>query len=406
MRLIAGPDDPLLPELGHAAQRHAGGSLQFAVAWVNAEGAGLLLDAVATQMSKLEATIGINNQGTTVEGMLRLLDACAGLRVLYQHPMVTFHPKAYCFDDEASGTLLVGSSNLTAGGLDTNFEASLALELTPALRDQWTTFWAGLKAHSFSIEITSESDVERLYKGGYVALEATIRAQRRRALQRTRRILEGEGDDTYDLPTEPPDRRFRATQPPVEIPFDVIEEPADIPAEEEADEAPPELPVPAGRRVFVRTLTPNDVAKLHGEQSGTFEPDLGLAARNDSPDFWGWPDAFAEVIRQLPRLERSEDVRLVSRNTGPSGVQIELVVWFREERPRHAAEFRVRPGPISTVRAAVPTDFDETSLFVIEKDNGSFVVRLVTAQDADYEEYKALLAVVRPAHRYGYGRIS
>lgn len=400
MRLIGGPEDPLLPELRNAANRHAGGKLQFAAAWVNAEGAGLLIDAVADNIGDLQAIIGINNQGTTVEGLLRLRQVCDELRVLYQHPVVTFHPKAYCFDHAASGTLFVGSSNLTAGGLDTNFEASVALELTPALREQWMAFWTSLTHHRFSIAITSDSDIERLYKGGYVAVEATTRALRRRTLRRTRRVIEGEAEETYDLPTAPPSRRFRSTGLTVEIPFDVVEEPVEPAEDVEGDDLPT---APTGPRVFVRTLTPNDVAKLHGEQSGTFEPDLGLAARNDDPDFWGWPDAFTEVIRQLPRLERSEEVRLISRNTDPSGIEIELMIWFREERPGHAAEFRVRPGPISTVRTAVPADFDVTSLVVIERQGESFRLRLVTSQDIAYDEYEAMLSVVRPAHRYGYG---
>lgn len=126
-------------------------------------------------------------------------------------------------------------------------------------------------------------------------------------------------------------RRFRSTGPPVDIPFAVVEEPLEPPVDGDETVEPPVDLVPS-RRVFVRTLTANDVAKLHGEQSGTFEPDLGLAARDDDQAFWGWPGAYRLVVRQLPRFERSEKVKLISRLTGRAGTPVDLVVWFREER--------------------------------------------------------------------------
>lgn len=409
MRLVLGPHEPLLTELRQAAEKHAGGRLQVAVAWANDGGASLLLEATAAAVGRLEAIVGINNQGTTVEGLLRLLGAADALSVLYQHPMMTFHPKAYCFDDGSSGTLLVGSSNLTAGGLDTNFEASIVLDLTADLREQWSDLWRSLDDHAFSFAIASPEDVERLYKGGYVAHEAATRARRRRLLRRTREVLEGEDDESLDLPTEPPTRRFRPDLPAIDIPFEIVEEPPEpSPGEEEPADLPAEPaavppPEPAARSVFVRTLTPNDVAKLHGEQTGTFEPDLGLAARDEDPEFWRWPDAFTRVVRTLPRFERSESVTLRSRVTGPGGITVELVVWFREERPGHPAEFRLSPRPISAVRDAVPDDFDETSLLVVDAAGDELALSLLTAQDPQYGEYQDLLSVIKPAHRYGYG---
>lgn len=61
------------------------------------------------------------------------------------------------------------------------------------------------------------------------------------------------------------------------------------------------------------------------------------------------------------------------------------------------------PRPIASVRDVVPDDFDETSVLVIEKEDGSFLLRLLTAQDPEYDEYDAIASVVKPAHRYGYG---
>jgi len=402
VRFVSGPDQPLLAELRAAAEGHSGCAFQAAVAWANDEGVALLLDATVTHVESCDFVVGINNQGTTVEGLLRLLSVGRSVRVLYQHPRLTFHPKAYFFDDGSSGRLVVGSSNLTAGGLDTNFEASVVLPVTEEVRSGWGTYWRSLSEHQYSMVVATDSDVERLYRGGYVIPEAAARVQHRRASRRLREFLEGQGAEQVELPTAAPTRRFRHSRPAVDIPFDVIEPAPGA----EAEEVPRHAGAPSGegrRAVFVRTLTPNDVAKLHGDQSGTFEPDIGLVARDEDPDFWGWPNEFERVIRTLPRDEREVDVRLYSRVTGSDGIPIRLVIWFREAREGHPAEFRISPRPISEVRSAVPEDFDIASLLVVQRAGKGLDVHLLTPEDASYDEASALLSVVRPAHRYGYG---
>jgi len=69
----------------------------------------------------------------------------------------TFHPKIYLFRNDRAAELLVGSGNLTEGGLFTNYEGSLrvSLDLTDATQtsvltkvegvlDQWKDETTGL----------------------------------------------------------------------------------------------------------------------------------------------------------------------------------------------------------------------------------------------------------------------
>src|SRR4051794_2073229 len=175
LRLVGGPEDPLFRELREAAARHGGGRLRLAVAWVNQEGAGLLRDVVSPAKVAVDAVVGINNRGTTLEGMLEMLDLARSLRVLYQHPFVTFHPKVYCFDGAGEDRLIVGSSNLTGGGLDSNFELSLATPLDDDLRGQWTAYWTRLQKDPFCFEVSSAGDVERLYRLGHLLPEESAR---------------------------------------------------------------------------------------------------------------------------------------------------------------------------------------------------------------------------------------
>jgi HKD family nuclease len=83
--------------------------------------------------------VGIDHGGTSFEGLSQLLGAIHGggeLHIAHQFdPTVTFHPKVYVFSDDQSSParalVVVGSANLTEGGLYSNHEASLAWE--PAL---------------------------------------------------------------------------------------------------------------------------------------------------------------------------------------------------------------------------------------------------------------------------------
>jgi hypothetical protein len=83
------------------------------------------------------------------------------------------------------------------------------------------------------------------------------------------------------------------------------------------------------------------------------------------------------------------------------------MLWYRPERPGHAAEHRLRLGAIGTVRAATPAYFDTDSLLVLERAPAAstydFTVRLITQQDPGYDDFARYLTHQNPQHRYGYG---
>ena len=177
--------------------------------------------------------------------------------------------------------------------------------------------------------------------------------------------------------------------------------------------AVPAEPFVADGRFFVRTLTPNDVAKILINQVGTFEPDLSVTARDELPGFWGWPNRFVTVTRKLSREEWAARARVFS-SAASKGTDIEFMLWFRAARPpsaadqrAHAAEFRFRIGPKKTFQSALPPGFGITSLVVIERlpDDAAYDFRIgVIAQgEPEYADYSRYLTRVRPEHRYGYG---
>src|SRR5258705_9956176 len=82
-----------------------------------------------------EVTVGIDNGGTSIEAaqlLWRLLQP-SGRLFIYNDPVgsdaPTFHPKIYWFEKPGVAKAIVGSSNLTRGGLFTNHEASLIATL-------------------------------------------------------------------------------------------------------------------------------------------------------------------------------------------------------------------------------------------------------------------------------------
>lgn len=274
-----GPDEPLVNVLESAATRHTGGRVRVAVAWARDEGVWWFLRSLQGRIDSISVIVGMNEAGTTVEALLRLLDAGADVTCVFKHPSQTFHPKIYWYSGGAAGAdthlLIVGSSNMTRGGLQTNFEASLLQEFdhaAPAIASLDASL-SGLVASPYAHPVTGPDDVQSLLERGYLSTE------RQRVRQRRQQAAAGGGQPVVDrLPSSPPPPVARPGFAPMPIPFEIAPEPEGAPPPPEnqppADADPVGEP-PLGDRFYVRTLTENDVRKLHGDQVGTFEPDLG-----------------------------------------------------------------------------------------------------------------------------------
>lgn len=68
----------------------------------------------------------------------------------------TFHPKLYLFEGRSSSTAIVGSANLTQGGIKSNHEVSALLDVSDAdWRDEFDEWLAGLLEDGEIVEATS-----------------------------------------------------------------------------------------------------------------------------------------------------------------------------------------------------------------------------------------------------------
>lgn len=110
--------------------------VRIAVAFVSQSGYNLLAEAISQSLSlggKIELLVGMDLQGTEPEALeaiytLSKTNSCVSLYCYSAlEPATVYHPKLYLLRRDEDVTAIVGSSNLTAGGLKKNTEINLAV---------------------------------------------------------------------------------------------------------------------------------------------------------------------------------------------------------------------------------------------------------------------------------------
>lgn len=102
--------------------------LDIAVAWAKRSGFRLIQSEVESfrgRGGELHLTVGIDAGGATRQGLELALDLATTCVIFHHSSSRTFHPKIYLATGEGIGEAVIGSQNLTRGGLVENFEAGL-----------------------------------------------------------------------------------------------------------------------------------------------------------------------------------------------------------------------------------------------------------------------------------------
>lgn len=104
--------------------------LTCVVAWAKRSGLSIVADDLRAFSARANSVlvVGIDQGGATKQGLAAALELFDSVYVVHDRG-VTFHPKVYLAEGEAAGRLFVGSTNLTAGGLQANYEAALDVDL-------------------------------------------------------------------------------------------------------------------------------------------------------------------------------------------------------------------------------------------------------------------------------------
>ena len=102
----------------------------LSVAFINKAGIELIANQIKGAAPRVKVFAGIRNDITTRQGLELLLASGSALYIVdtgTRH--VVFHPKIYYAKGKHVVRVVVGSANLTLGGLNNNIEASIALDL-------------------------------------------------------------------------------------------------------------------------------------------------------------------------------------------------------------------------------------------------------------------------------------
>lgn len=219
----------------------------------------------AQNETMLRFTVGVDLGGTSREVLEELVRWDCEVFV-YHNPIVraTFHPKIYLFEGNDSAVLVVGSNNLTDGGLYTNYEAAIrhdfAFPIDTAVYERiLTPLLAFVEPDGPTVCRLSNDLIHTLSERGLVPTETEAR--------RSRRPRQGtHQEDGQEVPPNP----FTAVAVPMPplLPRDLRAAMPEGPAENgiEAQEEilpPTDQPRPEGVLVWKKKLPRTDALQVN-----------------------------------------------------------------------------------------------------------------------------------------------
>jgi hypothetical protein len=365
-------------------------TFRAAIAFVKRSGTQYIREPLRefSARSDVRISVGVDLYGTSREGLTELLAATRARQVLVyrNNGPFTFHPKVYVFKSAQRADVLVGSGNLTGGGLFTNYEASLIvsldlavpedaafLQVVEATLDQWSHPQQGV-----CYELTAEL-IDRLVASGLVRSEAELAAAQQARNPAAQPVVDPAGGGANAVEQPPPAPPLFITVAVPRAPALARREAAPIEPEEEAEAAElpavTVLPPPGivatrigGVSCFVMTLQNTDVGvgqKSKGKARRSPEVFIPLIALDQHPDFWTFPNQFTADVawnRAHPRKRRN-GLGKMDRARVPMRVgSVQLVsMFFNPDK----GDFRLRnevlrssgrPGDILFVRLVDPVN--------------------------------------------------
>lgn len=358
-----------------------------AVAFVKRSGTKHIASSLSAfaKENQVEIIVGIDHRGTSFEGLRQLMEVVAPHgRVIVFHNRLpyTFHPKIYLFKSDTAAEVILGSGNLTEGGLFTNYEAAfrLSFDLTDPIEaaglgsiEGVLNAWADPARGT--ARILDETLLNRLVGLGLVPQEALAASEVRDAIA-SQPIAAENGED--EAKTEP----LFAAQTEPRAPT--------IPRATKTEEVSKPR---TGTKGFVMTLQQTDVGggqTTPGTSKRSPEIFIPLSARDANPDFWKWPDAFTADPSRQDKLDR-HGVRM---SLGGQIISVNMMTW----PDRH--DFRLRSEALRSAGSIG----DIMRMEKVDNPNFEYYVEIVPKDTTQFPVYRALCAVpVRNSNKhYGY----
>lgn len=365
-------------------------TFQAAIAFVKQSGVQHLyepLQQFVLSGKTVRLVVGIDQQVTSEDGLKLLLEAVdsAG-QIWINHTKgsrpVTFHPKIYLFEGTASAILIIGSGNLTSGGLFTNDEASsvqtLDLQIsedTELLNEVKSAMDRWCDETQDNVRRLNDEVLQNLVEEDYVRSEAAARAEALAEDEETasrRHVVEGH----EPRPSHITFGRGVQRRPP---PRPAFVRRAGVPGEEAAveTEVPPLAQALAGANWFAITVLQGDLPQTGSSP----EIRIGKAIRDVKPGFWGWLDLYEHDA------ERDQYTRNVRIRFNDQIIEAYLKD-FPAKKPdgtKASADFRL--GSVTPIVRSLRQEEDMIILELSDETDIDYVAHVVYRTDTEtYEE--------------------
>jgi len=252
------------------------------------------------QRGSVDLSVGVDQQGTSLEGVqtlwLLLGGASSSLYLMHNpagNPSPTFHPKVWLFSGASDALLICGSGNLTGGGLYSNYEAFVCLEM-----DQSEPVYGSVAGMLASWRDATQPEIvqvtptvmDTLHKSGELPSEAAIRRVAT-VVRSARAVVAGVSAGARaatqvfkPAPVAPPPTA--PSMPPLPAPPVMPIWPTRIPGA--ATTSPTATPAPAV--IGGAALVPqHDELLIVVNPRNKTEIYLAQAPLKDDPAFFGWP---------------------------------------------------------------------------------------------------------------------
>lgn len=364
---------------------------QVAVAFAKRSGVQHIADELKdfiTRDGLVRLIIGIDHHGTSAEGLSDLIDIIENDGVVLinhdESPYVTFHPKVYFFEGLDSALVIIGSGNLTQGGLFSNDESCGVYELD-ANEEKDRAVLAKIKASldrwgdekSETVNKLDKDFLDELINNGYVRSESesTVEAETLDDVDQDEVKADEDSEPAeakkrlfgiFKDRKRPPKGKRRASKRPKEK----IKIPSKVPGH-----PPSEITLNNG---FVMTLMQTDVGTgqtTPGTSKRSPEIFIPLAARNADTYFWGWDDEFTEDTNKAGKYDRAG----VNMHLGGQVISVNMMTW----PDKH--DFRLRSEALRSAGTV-------GDLIKIEKTDGSagfdYAVEIIPPGTIDYNHYE------------------
>ena len=329
--------------------------------------------------------VGIDQNVTSYEGLRLLLEISGSHNSVFinhdESPFVTFHPKVYFFENSTISIVIIGSGNLTHGGLFMNDESFVILnldkqnekdiEIIKSLHDLFAT-WSDIE--SPIVKPLSHGLLEQLLDKGYVSVESASGGDRAvpsdsDELYKVENIQEGtKQDKLFGVFKKRPKGKLRKKSK------------ATGKKEQDGTKAKSNYVTHKPGNGFVMTLMKTDVGSgqtTPGTSRRSPEIFIPLSARDANKNFWDWPDAFTEDLSRPGKFDRFE----VKMRIGGDLINVNMMTWPVKHDFRLRSEALRSAGEIGDILR-------------MEKTNPSigyqYYVQIIPQHTTDYELYLSL----------------